>query len=186
MHLVCPGKIWTHTPSHQQPSCSKWWRSYRTTLQQTCTDCTRLAQHALHLEPDGYVQSDLTVSAQSAQSSDSTIQPDPAQEPIKPEPTCLAPRVTAIKEQGFSEAVAALIEAPQRGSTWSVYESKWTIFTKWCLSNQVDYRALPLKAISDLFLYLFQDSKLQLGTIDGSIDVSKDENLTRPHRQTQK
>ena len=31
MHSVCPGKIWTHTPSHQQPSCAKWWRSCRTT-----------------------------------------------------------------------------------------------------------------------------------------------------------
>ena len=50
----------------------------------------------------------------------STLQPDPAQEPVKPEPTCLAPRATAFKEQGFSEAVAAQIEAPQRGSTISV------------------------------------------------------------------
>ena len=40
-----------------------------------------------------------------------------------------------IKEQGFSEAVAAQIEVPQRGSTKSVYEAKW------CLSNQVDFRA---------------------------------------------
>ena len=32
-----------------------------------------------------------------------------------------------IKEQGFSEAVAARIETPQRGSTRSVYEAKWTV-----------------------------------------------------------
>ena len=96
-----------------------------------------------------------------AQSGDLAIQPDPAQEPIKPEPTCLAPRATAIKEQGFSEAVAAQIEAPQRGSTRSVYEAKWTIFTKWCLNNQVDFKAPPLKAIADFLLYLFQDRKLQ-------------------------
>ena len=70
----------------------------------------------------------------------SAIQPGPSQEPVKSEPTCLAPRASAIKEQGFSEAVAAQIEAPQRGSTRSVYEAKWTIFTKWCLSNQVDFR----------------------------------------------
>ena len=31
MHSVCPGKIWIHMPSHQQPSWAKWWRSYRTT-----------------------------------------------------------------------------------------------------------------------------------------------------------
>ena len=71
------------------------------------------------------------------------------------------------------------------------YEAKWTIFTKWCLSNQVDFRAPPLKAIADFLLHLFQEKKLQPGTIDGyrsaiadklgnsTINVSKDENLTR-------
>ena len=150
-----------------------------------------MAQHTLVLGSSGNVQSDPSVSAQPAQSGISTIQPDPAQEPVKPEPTCLAPRATAIKEQRFSEAVAARIEAPQRGSTRSVYEAKWTIFKKWCLSNQVDFRARPLKAIADFLLHLFQDRKLQPGTIDGyrsaiadklgnsTINVSKDENLTR-------
>ena len=100
-------------------------------LQQDHSDCTRVGQHALVLGSSGNVQSDPSVSAQPAQSGISTIQPDSTQEPVKPEPTCLAPRATAIKEQGFSEAVAARIEAPQRGSTRSVYEAKWTIFTKW-------------------------------------------------------
>ena len=62
---------------------------------------------------------------------------------------------------------------------------------KWCLSNQVDFRAPTLKAIADFLLHLFQDKKLQPGTIDGyrsaiadklgnsTINVSKDENLTR-------
>ena len=103
------------------------------------------------------------------------------------------PRASAIKEQGFSEAVAARIEAPQRRITRSVYEAKWTIFTKWCLSNQVDFTAPPVKAVADFLMYLFQDRKLQpwMSTIDGyrsaiadklgnsSINVSKDENLTR-------
>ena len=93
-------------------------------LQQDHSDCTRVAQHALVLGPSGNVQSDPPVSAQPAQSGISTIQPDPAQELVKPEPTCLAPRATAIKEQEFSEAVAARIEAPQKGSTRSVYEAK--------------------------------------------------------------
>ena len=163
----------------------------RLPLQQDHFGRPRVAQHALVWGSSGNVQSDPSVSAQPAQSGVSTIQPDPAQEPVKPELTCLAPRVTAIKEQGFSEAVAARIEAPQRGSTRSVYEAKWTIFTKWCLSNQVDFRAPPLKAIANYLLQLFQDRKLQPGTIDGyrsaiadklgnsTINVSKDENLTR-------
>ena len=98
-------------------------------MQQNHIDCTRVAQHALVLESSGHVQSDPTVSAQSAKSGDSAVRPDPAQEPVKPEPTCLVPRATAIKEQGFSEAVAARIEAPQRGSTRSVSGAsviRWT------------------------------------------------------------
>ena len=35
----------------------------------------------------------------------------------------LSPHASAIKEQGFSEAVATQIEDPQRGSTRSVYET---------------------------------------------------------------
>ena len=27
IHSVCHGRIWTHMPSHQQPSWAKWWRS---------------------------------------------------------------------------------------------------------------------------------------------------------------
>ena len=102
----------------------------------------------------------------------------------------MAPRATAIKGQGFSKAVAARVE-PQRGSTRSVYEAKWTIFTKWCISNQVDFRAPPVRSVTDFLMYLFQDRKLQPSTIDGyrsaiadklghsPINISKGENLTR-------
>ena len=157
---------------------------------QNNSDCPRVAQHALVLGSSGNVQPNPTVPAQHTKLGVSALQSGPSQEPLESEPICLAPRASAIKEQGFSEAVAARIEAPQRGSTRSVYEAKWTIFTKWCLSNQVDFRAPPLKAVADFLLYLFQDRKLQPGTIDGyrsaiadklgnvSINVSKDENLT--------
>ena len=55
----------------------------------------------------------------------------------------------------------------------------------------MDFRAPPLKAIADFLLHLFQNRKLQPGTIDGyrsaiadklgnsPINVSRDENLTR-------
>ena len=145
----------------------------RVPLQQDHSDCTRVAQHALVLGSSGNVQSD---PFESAQPGISTIQPDSTQEPVKPKPTCLAPRATAIKEQGFSEAVAARIKAPQRGSTRSVYEAKWTIFIKWCLSNQVDFRAPPLKATAgtiDRYRSAIAD---KLG--NSTINVSKDENLT--------
>ena len=101
----------------------------------------------------------------------------------------MAPRATRIKEQGFSEAVAARIEAPQR-SIRSVYEAKWAIFTKWCVTNPVDFRSPPVKSVADFLLYLFEDKKLQPSTIDGyrsaiadklgnaTVNISKDDNLT--------
>ena len=160
-------------------------------LQGNHSDCSGVAQHALVLGSSDHVQSDPTEPAQSAQSVDTTFQSDPSQKTDKPKSPCMAPRATAIKEQGFSEAVATRIEAPQRGSTRSVYEAKWTIFTKWCITNQVDFRSPPVKSVADFLMFLFEDRKLQPSTIDGyrsaiadklgnlTLNISKDENLTR-------
>ena len=83
-------------------------------MQQNHPDCSRLAQHALVLGSNGHVESDSLVPAQPV---DTAIQSDLSQESVKPKSTCLATRASAIKEQGFFEAVAARIEAHQRGST---------------------------------------------------------------------
>ena len=153
--------------------------------------CPRVAQHDMVLGPSGNVQPDPIALASTAKPFDSTLQSDPSQESDKPKSPCMAPRATAIKEQGFSEAVATRIEAPQRGSTRSVYEAKWAIFTKWCISNQVDFRAPPVNSVADFLMYLFEERKLQPSTIDGyrsaiadklgnsTLNISKDENLTR-------
>ena len=157
-------------------------------LQENHSDCSGVAQHALVLGSSDHVQSDPTEPAQPV---DTTFQSDPSQKSDKLKSPCMAPRASAIKEQGFSEAVATRIEAPQRGSTRSVYEAKWTIFTKWCITNQVDFRAPPVKSVADFLMYLFEERKLQPSTIDGyrsaiadklgnsTLNISKDENLNR-------
>ena len=160
-------------------------------LKENNSDCPRLAQHALVLGSTGHVQPNPTESVQSAQPVNTALQSDPSQKSDKPKSPCRAPRAPAIKEQGFSEAVATRIQAPQRRSTRSVGEVKWTIFTKWCLTNQANFRAPPVKSVADFLLYLFQARKLQASTIDGyrsaiadklgntPVNVSKDENLAR-------
>ena len=97
-------------------------------MQKNHSDCSGLAQHALVLGSSGNVQPNPTESAQPAPPVDTALQSDPTQKSDKSKSPCMAPRASAIKEQGFPEAVAARIEAPQRGSTRSVYEAKWTIF----------------------------------------------------------
>ena len=154
-------------------------------------DCPGVAQHALVLGLGDHVQSGPSQPAQPAQSADTALQSDPSQKSDKRKSPCLAPRATKIKEQGFSETVAARIDAPQRRSTRSVYEAKWSIFTKWCITNQVDFRSPPVKSVADFLMYLFEDKKLQPSTIDGyrsaiadklgntTVNISKDDNLTR-------
>ena len=159
-------------------------------LQEIHSDCSGLAQHALVLGLGDHVQPGPSQPTQPAQSVDTALQSDPSQRSDKSKSPCLAPRATKIKEQGFSEAVAARIEAPQRQSTRSVYEAKWTIFKKWCVTNQVDFRSPPVKSVADFLMYLFETKKLQPSTIDGyrsaiadklgdtTVNISKDGNLT--------
>ena len=159
-------------------------------VQETHSGRSGVAQHALVLGLGGHVQSSSPQLTQPARSVDTAFQSDPSQKPDQSKSPCMAPRATAIKEQGFSEAVAARIEAPQRRSTRSVYEAKWTTFAKWCITNQVDLRSPPIKSVADFLMHLFEDRKLQPSTIDGyrsaiadklgsaTVNISKDENLT--------
>ena len=96
----------------------------------------------------------------------------------------------AIKEQGFSEAVAALIEhlkevQPVQSMRQSgpFLQSGATII-RWTSGKQ------PINSIADFLLYLFQDRRLHPSTTDGyrsaiadklgnlPINVSKNEDLT--------
>ena len=125
-------------------------------MQENHCDCSRWSNMLWFWDPVEMSQ-DLLVPSQPAHTA---FQPDSYEESVRPKSTCLDPRSSAIQEQGFSEAVTALIEAPQRGSSRSVYETEWTIFcTKWYLSNWVDFRA-PLKSIVEFLLYLFQNRNL--------------------------
>ena len=105
-------------PSHQQPSWASGGEAAGLPMQENNSDYSRVAQHALVLGPSEHVQPDPNLPNLLT-----ALQSDSPQESDKPKPTCISPRASAIKEQGFCETVAARIEAPQRGSTRSVYET---------------------------------------------------------------
>ena len=150
-----------------------------------------LAEHALVLGSDQSIKSDSRQSSLGEGPIDSTVQRPSPQELKSSKSACLAPRASSIRQQGFSEEVAARIEAPQRSSTRAVYKSKWAIFVKWCESNQVDFRSPSLKQVADFLLYLFKERQLQPSTIEGYgtaiadmvgndlVHFGKDESLTR-------
>ena len=79
-------------------------------MQKNHSDCSRVTQHALVLDTSDHVQSGPTEPALLAQPVNAALQSDPSRKSDKPQSPCMAPRVTSIKEQGFSEAVAARIE----------------------------------------------------------------------------
>ena len=174
-------------PSHQQPSWAKWWRSCRTTLQQNHSDFTIVAQHALVLGSSGYVQIPPCLPNLVSQPFNQTLHRNLSN--LNLHAWLLEPQQSRSRDslRQWQHELRLLKEDQPDPSM----RQKWTIFTKWCLSNQVDFRALPLKAIADFLLHLFLDRKLQPGTIDeyrsaiadklgdSTINVSKYENLTR-------
>ena len=71
-------------------------------LQENHSNCPGLAQHALVWGLGDHVQPSPSQLVQLARSVDTAFQPDPSQKSDQPKSPCLAPRATAIKEQGFS------------------------------------------------------------------------------------
>ena len=133
--------------------------SSRTGGLQTCgprlspahSDCSRVAKHAMVLEPGQHVGSSSSLSSQGEELVNPTFQSMPSQGSLQPESPRMAPRAAAIQQAGFSDEVAARIEAPQRCSTRAVYESKWAFFVRWSEDN--------------LFIYLFRTH----GTVETTI-----------------
>ena len=166
-------------------------QSSQSSLQEDDNSNSGVAQHALVLGPGGNVLSNTDVPSKSPRSLDSAIQRQSSQRSTKPEPSCLAPRAKNIREQGFSDQVAKRIEAPQRRSTRSVYEAKWTVFVQWCKAHKVDFHSPSVEQIAEFLLHLFQEKKLQPSTIDGyrsaiadkvgnlTMNISRNENLNR-------
>ena len=151
MHSACHGKIWLSTGNHLG---QRGGEVAGLPLQQDYSDCPRVAQHAWFWD----------LVAMSSQI-----------------PLCL-PNLPNLVSQPFNQTLhrnlsnlnlhAWLLEPQQSRSRGSLRQwqhelrllredqpdlsmrQSGTIFTKWCLSNQVDFRAPPLKAIADFLLHL--------------------------------
>ena len=160
----------------------------RSSVQESDTDSSVLAQHAVVLGSGRSVVPDTLLSPKPPRSGDSTVQQGSSQGSSQSQSSRLAPRAKAIKEQGFSSPVAVRIEflkdvQPDQSMRQSgpflldgVKQVRWT-----------SGRHL---SVADFLLHLFQEKNLQPSTIDGyrsaivdklgnaSLNVTKDENLT--------
>ena len=82
-----------------------------------------------------------------------------------------SPRLAASKrrllKQGFSEASAARIMAPQAISSRRLYDAKWRTFVSWCKSHKVNHQRPSVPQIADFLLFLFEEKKFSIRTIQG-------------------
>ena len=108
------------------------------------------SQHAVVLRQDDVIPDPLAPSS-ATQPPNSTIQLVNSQRSPKPGPSHLAPRVSSIKDQGFSDQVAARIEVSKRSSARAIYNIKWSL-----LSDGVTGRR-RVKQIDDFLMHLFQN-----------------------------
>ena len=155
-------------------------------LSQNDFDCTGLAQHALVLGPSQSVSANSLCSTSTARSGDTTVQRAASPGSQESEPTCMAPRASSIQAQGFKQKLRLLRGYQQEQST----NQSGPLLSKWCKSNEVDFRSPSVTQIADFLLHLFQDRKLQPSTTEGyrtaiadmvgndKLNISKDENLT--------
>ena len=93
-------------------------------MQKNDPDYTRVVNHALVFGSGESVSSDTTISTKSGKPHDSTVSQVSTQGYQVLEFSCVAPRATIINNQGFSDQVAARIEASQRLTSSNIIESK--------------------------------------------------------------
>lgn len=80
-------------------------------------------------------------------------------------------RLAVIKRglisRGFSSAAAKRIANPNRKSTAGVYQAKWSCFSSWCSSREIDPRSASVPVVADFFTHLRDEKKLSVPTIKG-------------------
>ena len=117
----------------------------------------RLANKTVVLGPCGNVTGRPIMTSSDPNLTQTTTEQSLPHQPGFPQPTCLLSRSTALQQCRFTAEVAERIAAPQRLSTRVIYSSKWFIFQRWCVEQQVDFRNLSIGDICSFFWYLFHD-----------------------------
>jgi hypothetical protein len=72
---------------------------------------------------------------------------------------------TSIRQRGFSEKATKRISGAVRQSPGAIYDSKWSIFCSWCLSEQIDPLSITAQQLAEFLLYLSEDKGYTPSTI---------------------
>ena len=72
-----------------------------------------------------------------------------------------------LRQKGFSEIATKHISRSVRESTSIVYDSKWTIFSDWCVGKEIDSFKISVQQLADFLVFLFQVKGLTPSTVKG-------------------
>ena len=71
----------------------------------------------------------------------------------------------ALCNRGFSIDVASHVSRTQRDSKLGIYESKWRIFSDWCIAQQMNPLSSSESVVSNFLLHLHTDKHLAISII---------------------
>ena len=134
---------------------------------QANTYSTRLAEKAVVLGPSGNITGCTTTTSSDLNLIQTTTEQPLPHQPDFPQPPCLVSRSTVLQQCGFTAEVTERIVVPQRLSTRDIYSSKWSVFQRWCVEQQLDFRNHSIGDICNFFWYLFHDLNICPSTIEG-------------------
>ena len=134
---------------------------------QASSDRPRLAIKTMVFGPSGNVTGRTSTVTSNANLTQTTNEQHFPLQPGLPQPPRLVSKSTALQQRGFAAEVADRIAAPQRLSTRAIYTSKWSVFQRWCMEQQVDFGSPSIGDICNFFWYLFHDLNRCPSTIEG-------------------
>ena len=114
-------------------------------MQKNHSDCSGVAQHALVLGSSDHVQSDPTEPVLLAQPVNTALQSDPSQKSDKPKSPFMAPRALQSRSKASLKQWQQELRLLKDDQPDQPMRQSGPFLTKWCVTNQVDFRAPPCK-----------------------------------------
>ncbi|KAH3771593.1 hypothetical protein DPMN_172919 [Dreissena polymorpha] len=81
-------------------------------------------------------------------------------------PTRLTVIWQSLQKKSFSVRASILVASARRKSSRTVNDARWKHFSDWCIRGQIDLRNPSARRIADFLIYLLDDKKRSLSSIN--------------------
>ena len=98
---------------------------------------------------------------------ETTACPSVSFEPTRTTSSCVETSKRLAKNAGFSKDSAQLMVESRRLSTRKIYQSRWSVYRKWCKDNNVTSSRPTIPKIADFLTWLHKSRKLSPTSVKG-------------------